>query len=143
MGASGNGAGMDIVVSSVKAYIGALNKMLGFKEKPPVKNPVEKTAVSAWGAILYGAYTNQMVRIMAMWSLVDCTKVQRIFGIVFWLLSGLYCYWYVQASATDPRQPCYFIFVLLNCEFVLFAKLGSLLFDFRFIPNNLMIDCMK
>lgn len=44
---SGNGAGMDIVVSSVKAYIGALNKMLGFKERPPVKNPAEKTAVSA------------------------------------------------------------------------------------------------
>lgn len=38
---------MDIVVSSVKAYIGALNKMLGFKERPPVKNPAEKTAVSA------------------------------------------------------------------------------------------------
>ncbi|XP_023643860.1 2-isopropylmalate synthase 2, chloroplastic isoform X1 [Capsella rubella] len=29
---SGTGAGMDIVVSSVKAYVGALNKMLGFKE---------------------------------------------------------------------------------------------------------------
>lgn len=28
---SGIGAGMDIVVSSVKAYIGALNKMLGFQ----------------------------------------------------------------------------------------------------------------
>ncbi|GAV62889.1 LOW QUALITY PROTEIN: LeuA_dimer domain-containing protein, partial [Cephalotus follicularis] len=27
---SGTGAGMDIVVSSVEAYIGALNKMLGF-----------------------------------------------------------------------------------------------------------------
>ncbi|KAK3222517.1 hypothetical protein Dsin_009542 [Dipteronia sinensis] len=30
---SGVGAGMDIVVSSVKAYIGALNKMLGFKDQ--------------------------------------------------------------------------------------------------------------
>ncbi|KAJ1385831.1 Pyruvate carboxyltransferase [Sesbania bispinosa] len=29
---SGTGAGMDVVVSSVKAYIGAVNKMLGFKE---------------------------------------------------------------------------------------------------------------
>lgn len=29
---SGTGAGMDIVVSSVKAYVGAVNKMLGFKE---------------------------------------------------------------------------------------------------------------
>jgi 2-isopropylmalate synthase len=47
LGASGNGAGMDIVVSSVKAYIGALNKMLGFKEKSPDKHPAEKTAVSA------------------------------------------------------------------------------------------------
>lgn len=27
---SGIGAGMDIVVASLKAYIGALNKMLGF-----------------------------------------------------------------------------------------------------------------
>ncbi|KFK41842.1 hypothetical protein AALP_AA2G178400 [Arabis alpina] len=31
---SGTGAGMDVVVSSVKAYVGALNKMLGFKEPP-------------------------------------------------------------------------------------------------------------
>ena len=45
--ASGIGAGMDIVVSSVKAYIGALNKMLGFQEKPPVKTPAKKTTVSA------------------------------------------------------------------------------------------------
>ncbi|GLT34825.1 hypothetical protein SLA2020_093180 [Shorea laevis] len=30
---SGTGAGLDIVVSSVKAYIGALNKMLGYREE--------------------------------------------------------------------------------------------------------------
>lgn len=46
-GASGIGAGMDIVVSSVKAYVGALNKMLGFKESSPTKVPVERTTVSA------------------------------------------------------------------------------------------------
>lgn len=46
-GASGIGAGMDIVVSSVKAYVGALNKMLGFKESSPTKVPVERTRVSA------------------------------------------------------------------------------------------------
>ncbi|KAL2530095.1 2-isopropylmalate synthase 2 [Forsythia ovata] len=39
---SGNGAAMDIVISSVRAYIGALNKMIGFNnrlrtEDPPVK----------------------------------------------------------------------------------------------------------
>ncbi|KAF3960715.1 hypothetical protein CMV_014590 [Castanea mollissima] len=34
---SGIGAGMDIVVCSVKAFIGALNKMLGFKEKPQLR----------------------------------------------------------------------------------------------------------
>ncbi|PPR90565.1 hypothetical protein GOBAR_AA30122 [Gossypium barbadense] len=44
---SGNGAGMDIVVSSVKAYIGALNKMLGFKEQYQTKNSIERTPVSA------------------------------------------------------------------------------------------------
>ncbi|XP_020421790.1 2-isopropylmalate synthase 1, chloroplastic isoform X1 [Prunus persica] len=44
---SGIGAGMDIVVSSVKAYVGALNKMLGFKESSPTKVPVERTRVSA------------------------------------------------------------------------------------------------
>ncbi|KAJ7957378.1 2-isopropylmalate synthase 2 [Quillaja saponaria] len=43
---SGIGAGMDIVVSSVKAYIGALNKMLGFKEKPQTKISLERTTVS-------------------------------------------------------------------------------------------------
>ena len=46
-GASGTGAGMDIVVSSVKAYIGALNKMLGFKEQYPTKVSIERTPVSA------------------------------------------------------------------------------------------------
>lgn len=49
-GASGIGAGMDIVVSSVKAYIGALNKMLGFKERFPQEIPpesAERTPVSA------------------------------------------------------------------------------------------------
>ncbi|KAF6162386.1 hypothetical protein GIB67_012534 [Kingdonia uniflora] len=35
---SGNGAGMDIVVSSVRAYISALNKMLGFKNSESSKN---------------------------------------------------------------------------------------------------------
>lgn len=43
---SGVGAGMDIVVSSVKAYISALNKMLGFKERVPVKVPAAKIAAS-------------------------------------------------------------------------------------------------
>ncbi|KAK4566831.1 hypothetical protein RGQ29_002903 [Quercus rubra] len=43
---SGIGAGMDIVVCSVKAFIGALNKMLGFKEKPTVKTPAKTTIVS-------------------------------------------------------------------------------------------------
>ncbi|XP_029126537.1 2-isopropylmalate synthase 2, chloroplastic [Cajanus cajan] len=41
---SGTGAGMDVVVSSVKAYIAALNKMLCFKETSP---SVEKTPVSS------------------------------------------------------------------------------------------------
>ncbi|XP_027366249.1 2-isopropylmalate synthase 2, chloroplastic-like [Abrus precatorius] len=41
---SGSGAGMDVVVSSVKAYIAALNKMLGFKETSP---SAEKIPISA------------------------------------------------------------------------------------------------
>lgn len=49
-GTSGTGAGMDIVVSSVRAYIGALNKMLGFKEQSPSKASLGKTALSAWRA---------------------------------------------------------------------------------------------
>ncbi|KAG2726100.1 hypothetical protein I3760_01G096700 [Carya illinoinensis] len=44
---SGIGAGMDIVVSSVKAYVGALNKMLGFKEKSRVNTAAERTAISS------------------------------------------------------------------------------------------------
>ncbi|KAK8487111.1 hypothetical protein V6N11_037122 [Hibiscus sabdariffa] len=43
---SGTGAGMDIVVSSVKAYIGALNKMLGFKEQNQTKASPERLPVS-------------------------------------------------------------------------------------------------
>ncbi|XP_028103732.1 2-isopropylmalate synthase A-like [Camellia sinensis] len=34
---SGTGAGMDMVVSSVRAYINALNKMLGFRNQPELK----------------------------------------------------------------------------------------------------------
>ncbi|KAI8002583.1 2-isopropylmalate synthase A [Camellia lanceoleosa] len=34
---SGTGAGMDVVVSSVRAYINALNKMLGFRNQPKLK----------------------------------------------------------------------------------------------------------
>ncbi|TKY50577.1 2-isopropylmalate synthase 2 [Spatholobus suberectus] len=41
---SGTGAGMDVVVSSVKAYIAALNKMLGFKETSP---SAEKIPISS------------------------------------------------------------------------------------------------
>jgi len=46
---SGTGAGMDIVVSSVKAYVGALNKMLGFKEHTSTlsKTPLETNEVPA------------------------------------------------------------------------------------------------
>uniref|UniRef100_A0A1J3J2P2 2-isopropylmalate synthase n=2 Tax=Noccaea caerulescens TaxID=107243 RepID=A0A1J3J2P2_NOCCA len=44
---SGTGAGMDIVVSSVKAYVGALNKMLDFKENSPTKVPSQKSKVLA------------------------------------------------------------------------------------------------
>ena len=48
---SGIGAGVDIVVSSVKAYVGAINKMLGFKERSPALSQIpeteERTPVSA------------------------------------------------------------------------------------------------
>ncbi|KAM6546100.1 hypothetical protein CsatB_026836 [Cannabis sativa] len=44
---SGNGSGMDIVVSSVKAYIGAINKMLGFKDRTVVNSSEERIPISA------------------------------------------------------------------------------------------------
>ncbi|XP_059655020.1 2-isopropylmalate synthase A-like [Cornus florida] len=44
---SGTGAGMDIVVSSVRAYINALNKMLGFKNQPALKKQAGNSQVSA------------------------------------------------------------------------------------------------
>ncbi|XP_057970530.1 2-isopropylmalate synthase A-like isoform X1 [Malania oleifera] len=43
---SGTGAGMDIVVSSVRAYISALNKLLGFEMPSGPKNHVEESQVS-------------------------------------------------------------------------------------------------
>ncbi|KAK9265479.1 hypothetical protein L1049_001703 [Liquidambar formosana] len=43
----GTGAGMDIVVSSVRAYIGALNKILTFKDQSPTKICGENSLVSA------------------------------------------------------------------------------------------------
>ncbi|MED6130863.1 2-isopropylmalate synthase 2, chloroplastic [Stylosanthes scabra] len=45
---SGSGAGMDVVVSSVKAYIAAINKMLGFKDtSAPTSASAEKVSISA------------------------------------------------------------------------------------------------
>lgn len=37
---SGSGAGMDIVVSSVRAYVNALNKMLGFRSASAKRSTV-------------------------------------------------------------------------------------------------------
>ncbi|XP_043724464.1 2-isopropylmalate synthase A-like [Telopea speciosissima] len=42
---SGTGAGMDIVVSSVRAYVSALNKMLGFKETAASKESIDNSAL--------------------------------------------------------------------------------------------------
>ncbi|KAL8479613.1 hypothetical protein ACS0TY_026491 [Phlomoides rotata] len=44
---SGTGASMDIVISSVRAYIGALNKLLGFKNRLKADDPSESKAVNA------------------------------------------------------------------------------------------------
>ncbi|KAA8527261.1 hypothetical protein F0562_034642 [Nyssa sinensis] len=44
---SGTGAGMDIVVSSVRAYINALNKMLGFKKQSELSTYEGNSQVSA------------------------------------------------------------------------------------------------
>eukprot|EP00262_Sarcandra_glabra_P004186 TRINITY_DN1516_c0_g1_i3.p1 TRINITY_DN1516_c0_g1~~TRINITY_DN1516_c0_g1_i3.p1 ORF type:complete len:601 (+),score=90.24 TRINITY_DN1516_c0_g1_i3:115-1917(+) len=44
---SGTGVGMDIVVSSVRAYVSALNKMLGFKSISGKKASTENSQVSA------------------------------------------------------------------------------------------------
>ncbi|XP_028103679.1 2-isopropylmalate synthase 1, chloroplastic-like [Camellia sinensis] len=44
---SGTGAGMDIVVSSVRAYINSLNKMLGFKNQSKSKVNEGNSQVSA------------------------------------------------------------------------------------------------
>lgn len=38
---SGTGASMDIVISSVRAYVGALNKLLGFQKRSNTKDPNE------------------------------------------------------------------------------------------------------
>ncbi|KAK9665013.1 hypothetical protein RND81_14G084100 [Saponaria officinalis] len=44
---SGSGSEVDIVVSSVRAYVSALNKMLAYKNKPIQKVPRENSHVSA------------------------------------------------------------------------------------------------
>ena len=45
-GGSATGTAMDIVVSSVRAYVNALNKMLGFKKLPGVVVNSENSQVS-------------------------------------------------------------------------------------------------
>ncbi|CAI9762832.1 unnamed protein product [Fraxinus pennsylvanica] len=45
---SGTGAAMDIVISSVRAYIGALNKLLGFNNRLRTQDPSAKVS-AVWG----------------------------------------------------------------------------------------------
>lgn len=46
---------MDIVVSSVRAYVSALNKMLAYESKPSQKVPAENSYVSASDAVPAGS----------------------------------------------------------------------------------------
>lgn len=66
--------------------------------------------------ILYGAYT---IKWSGSWPCVQKWKEFLDFCFSFCLF---HCY--VQVSATDPRQPVIGFFVLLNCEFVLFADVA-------------------
>ncbi|PIN01108.1 2-isopropylmalate synthase [Handroanthus impetiginosus] len=43
---SGTGAAMDVVISSVRAYIGALNKMLGFQSSLKIEGPNERNVLN-------------------------------------------------------------------------------------------------
>ncbi|XP_021839739.1 2-isopropylmalate synthase A isoform X1 [Spinacia oleracea] len=52
---SGSGSEMDIVVSSVRAYVSALNKMLAYESKPSQKVPAENSYVSASDAVPAGS----------------------------------------------------------------------------------------
>ncbi|CAA0833245.1 2-isopropylmalate synthase 2- chloroplastic [Striga hermonthica] len=45
---SGTGAAMDIVISSVRAYVGALNKLLGFKDRSKTEDPSESKVLHAY-----------------------------------------------------------------------------------------------
>ncbi|GER32694.1 2-isopropylmalate synthase [Striga asiatica] len=45
---SGTGAAMDIVISSVRAYVGALNKLLGFKDRSQTEDPSESKVLHAY-----------------------------------------------------------------------------------------------
>ncbi|KAI3470122.1 hypothetical protein Pfo_026785 [Paulownia fortunei] len=45
---SGTGAAMDIVISSVRAYVGALNKLLGFKDRLKTEDPSESKVLHAY-----------------------------------------------------------------------------------------------
>ncbi|KAL2249426.1 2-isopropylmalate synthase A [Sesamum indicum] len=45
---SGTGAAMDIVISSVRAYVGALNKLLGFKNRVETEDPSQSKVLNAY-----------------------------------------------------------------------------------------------
>ncbi|KAL6582155.1 hypothetical protein OROMI_006169 [Orobanche minor] len=45
---SGTGAAMDIVISSIRAYVGALNKLLGFKDRIKAEDPKESKLLHAF-----------------------------------------------------------------------------------------------
>ncbi|KAL0358459.1 UNVERIFIED_CONTAM: 2-isopropylmalate synthase B [Sesamum angustifolium] len=45
---SGTGAAMDIVISSVRAYVGALNKLLGFKNRIETEDPSQSKVLNAY-----------------------------------------------------------------------------------------------
>lgn len=59
---SGTGAAMDIVISSVRAYIGALNKLLGFKNRLEKEDLGESKVLNAykWSSYVWALYPGQL-----------------------------------------------------------------------------------
>ncbi|XP_049410451.1 uncharacterized protein LOC125873594 [Solanum stenotomum] len=69
---SGTGADMDIVISSVRAYVGALNKMMSFRKLLVKNNKPERSAVIYIGT----SVLIDLMKLMQLhWSFISCIEV--------------------------------------------------------------------
>lgn len=121
LGSSGTGAGMDIVVSSVRAYVSALNKMLGFRDSE-TKLSAGKSQVSVWEKAALNYFMPPAFSV--------CRSSKTVAPIYCTKRGRSSCYYYHQD---------YFLFIFLFLLFLFFSYVGLLLVTFYVFGDRRLV----